>query len=260
MKIALITGASSGLGKECLIQMADRFSGLDEIWAVARRAGELQKLQSEVPVPIRVISLDLTQEYAWDVLKATLAEEEPDIKFLVNSAGFGKMGKIEAQPAECAVGMIRLNCEALCAVTALALPYMSKNSRIMQFASSAAFLPQPGFAVYAATKSFVLSYSRALGEELRHRNICVTAVCPGPVRTEFWEVAEKTGTVPLYKKIAMADPKKVVRLAIRDCMMGRSISVYGILMKAFFILSKVFPHSMALKFMRLMERKGQERI
>ena len=117
------------------------------------------------------------------------------------------------------------------------------------FASSASFLPQPGFAIYAATKSFVLSYSRALNTELRARDITVTAVCPGPVKTEFFDIAETTGTIPLYKRLAMADPKKVVRLALRDSMMGKSISVYGPLMKAFSVLCKVFPHEFLLRVM-----------
>ena len=124
---------------------------------------------------------------------------------------------------------------------------MARNGRIIQYASSAAFLPQPGFAVYAATKAFVLSYSRALNAELAKKGICVTAVCPGPVKTEFFSIAETTGTMPLYKKLTMADPKKVVKKAIFDSMMGKSVSVYGIPMKMFRLLCKAVPHSWILK-------------
>ena len=145
--------------------------------------------------------------------------------------------------------MVALNCQALCAVTRLVLPYMAKNGRIIQFASAAAFLPQPGFAVYAATKSFVLSYSRALNSELKPRGICVTAVCPGPVKTEFFDIAETTGTIPLYKRLVMARPEKVAALALRESMMGKTVSVYGPLMKAFFLLSKILPHSLLLSIM-----------
>ena len=95
----------------------------------------------------------------------------------------GRIGQVDLE-TECA--MVRLNCEALCAVTNLVLPYMSKNSRIVQFASAAAFLPQPGFGIYAGTKAFVLSYARALGAELKERQISVLAVCPGAVDTEFF--------------------------------------------------------------------------
>ena len=130
---------------------------------------------------------------------------------------------------------------------------MPKHSRIIQFASAASFLPQPGFAVYAATKSFVLSYSRALNAELRSRDIAVTAVCPGPVRTEFFDIAETTGKIPLYKRLAMADPVKVVRLALYDSMVGKSVSVYGPLMKAFYVLCKALPHEALLRGMELIK-------
>ncbi len=127
---------------------------------------------------------------------------------------------------------------------------MSPNSRILQFASSAAFLPQPKFAVYAATKAFVLSYSRALGAELRGRGIYVTAVCPGPVDTEFFDIAETTGQIPLYKRLVMANPRKVVRKALTDSYMGRSVSVYGVAMKAFRVLCKVLPHELVMGILK----------
>ena len=112
-----------------------------------------------------------------------------------------------------------------------------------------AFLPQPRFAVYAATKAFVLSYSRALAMELKPRQICVTAVCPGPVKTEFFDIAETTGEIPLYKRLVMADPKKVVKKALRDSMMGKTVSVYGFFMKAFFVLAKILPHDVILSLL-----------
>lgn len=164
----------------------------------------------------------------------------------MNGAGFGKIGGTEDLALDEETGMIDVNCRALTAVTRLVLPYMSENSRILQFASAAAFLPQPRFAVYAATKAFVLSHSRALAMELKPRQICVTAVCPGPVKTEFFDIAETTGEIPLYKRLVMADPKKVVKKALRDSMMGKTVSVYGALMKAFFVLAKIFPHDVIL--------------
>ncbi|MFR8329466.1 MAG: SDR family NAD(P)-dependent oxidoreductase [Clostridium fessum] len=163
-----------------------------------------------------------------ETLENELAARKPNVKLLVNASGFGKIGTVGNLPLDDETGMVELNCKALCAVTHMVLPYMSENSRILQFASAASFLPQPGFAIYAATKAFVLSYSRALREELRLRRIGVTAVCPGPVKTEFFDIAETTGEIPLYKRLVMADPHKVVKLAIRDCMAGKSVSVYGV--------------------------------
>lgn len=240
------------MGRETAIQLADRFAGLSEIWLIARRRERLSELERILPVPCRILPLDLTQESARDVLLQELAAVRPDVKILVNASGFGKIGRTEQIPPEEQTGMIRLNCEALCAVTQMVLPYMQEGSRILQYASAAAFLPQPGFGVYAATKAFVLSYSRALGEELRSRRIFVTAVCPGPVRTEFFSIAETGGRIPLYKRLTMADPEKVVRLAVRDMIIGKPVSVYGPVMKLFRVLAASVPHSWIFRMMAVL--------
>lgn len=250
MKIAIVTGASSGMGREAVIQLADRFGGgLGEIWAVARRADRLEELRGQVPVTLRILPLDLQKPEALEELSWQLKQQKPDVKILVNAAGYGKTGTVGSIAGEEETGMVRLNCEALCGVTSAVLPYMSRESRIIQFASAAAFLPQPGFAVYAATKAFVLSYSQALNSELKPRGITVTAVCPGPVATEFFQVASPSGMLPLYKRLSMARPEKVVKLAVRDSMMGKTISVYGPLMKAFFLLCRLVPHRFLLGVM-----------
>lgn len=250
MKVAIVTGASSGMGREFIMQIADRFGGIGEIWAIARRQERIEELSPIVPVKVRSFAIDLTDDSRLECLQDVLFEEKPEVKWLINAAGYGKIGAAGSINLNDELGMVDLNCRALCAVTHMVLPYMSENSRIIQFASAAAFLPQPGFAIYAATKAFVLSYSRALNEELKPRKILVTAVCPGPVRTEFFDVAEATGRIPFYKKIVMADPKKVVRLALRDSMMGRPVSVYGMTMKFFRLLCKTVPHSIILRFMK----------
>lgn len=251
MKIAIVTGASSGMGRELVTQIADRFSGIDEIWVVARRNDRLEELESLVPATIRKFAIDLTSKEELAILAEALNRYHPVVKILANAAGYGKIGKVGSVRLEEETGMVALNCEALCAVTHLVLPYLSNNSRILQFASAASFLPQPGFAIYAATKAFVLSYSKALNAELRGRQIYVTAVCPGPVKTEFFDIAETTGKIPLYKSIAMANPKKVVSLALRDSCAGKSVSVYGGLMKLFHLLCKLFPHDFMLRVMEM---------
>ena len=250
MKIAIITGASSGMGREAARQLADRFSGLQEVWLIARRMDRMQELERTLPIPARCFAIDLTDASQRETLENELAARKPNVKLLVNASGFGKIGTVGNLPLDDETGMVELNCKALCAVTHMVLPYMSENSRILQFASAASFLPQPDFAIYAATKSFVLSYSRALNEELKPRGIYVTAVCPGPVKTEFFDIAETTGEIPVYKRIVMADPRRVVKKAIRDSMMGRTVSVYGISMKAFHLLCKIMPHGMILRIMK----------
>ena len=191
---------------------------------------------------------DLTDKEQRLRLREILKEKQPQVKMLVNCSGYGKIGLYEDIPEEDISGMIELNCLALTSVTYEVLPYMTKKSRIINLASSAAFLPQPKFAVYAATKSYVLSFSRALHEEVKKNGIFVTAVCPGPVRTEFFDIAQMTGEVAFYKKIMMANPAKVVEQALRDSLKGKTVSVYGGMMKAFRILCKVLPHEWLMKF------------
>lgn len=248
MKIAVVTGASSGMGREMVCQLAERFGGLREIWVIARRTERLDALKGRIPVRLKCLGLDLGTPEAVMALKRELSSARPEVKILVNAAGFGKTGAVGTIPAEQSTGMVRLNDEALVAVTEAVLPYMPENSRIIQFASAAAFVPQPGFAVYAASKAFVLSYSRALAAELKKRNIFVTAVCPGPVETEFFDIALNGGALTSYKKWVLEKPETVVRLAIRDSMKGKEISVAGFVMKLFFLLCKCLPHSLIMKF------------
>ena len=257
MKIAIVTGASSGMGRECAIQMGDRFSKIEEIWLIARRKKRLEELKGKIPVKIRCFGIDITLGEQRQELKEALEREKPDVKLLVNAAGAGTMGRIGQVDLETECAMVRLNCEALCAVTNLVLPYMSKNSRIVQFASAAAFLPQPGFGIYAGTKAFVLSYARALGAELKERQISVLAVCPGAVDTEFFGTNRGGENLPFYKKMVMAKPRKVVAKALRDSMMGKGVSVYGLAMNGFWVLTKVLPHEVILKMMEAFYQEGQ---
>ena len=250
MKIAIVTGASSGMGREMVYQLADRFGGLSENWVIARRKERLDEFDGKLPLKIRKFAIDITNKESLKVLENALKVEQPDVKILVNAAGCGKSGKIGEISREASLNMVRLNNEALTAVTELVLPYISANSRIIQFASAAAFMPQPGFAVYAATKSYVLSYSRALGAELKAKKISVTAVCPGPVETEFFDIALGGKEQPLYKKLFTMSADRVVKEAISDSMMGKEISIAGPVMKIFAVLCKVLPHGFLMRFIR----------
>ena len=249
MSIAIVTGASSGMGWETVIQLGDRFggNGIEEIWVIARRLDRLQRRRRQAAVPLRLFALDLTREDSLDVLNRELTKRAPKVKILVNAAGYGRRGRVEDGDLSGETGMIRLNCQALCGVTQLVLPYMADHGRILLFGSAAGFLPQPGFAVYAATKAFVVSFGRALNAELKHRDIVVTSVCPGPVRTEFFETKGMKGELPFYKKLVMANPRRVVKKALRDSMMGKSVSVYGWMMKGFMGVCKVVPHEVLLR-------------
>ncbi len=257
-RIAIVTGASSGMGRETAFQITDRYSGLDEIWLTARREDRLEEVQKALPVPSKILTLDLADAGSTDKIKSLLEDEQPDVKILVDAAGFGKLGDVDRISEQDSRGMIKVNCEALTAVTAAVLPYMSDKSRIIMFASAAAFLPQPGFAVYAATKSYVLSFSRALNAELSKRGIVVTAVCPGPVKTEFFDIAEENAKTSSFKKMFMAKPSKVVKKALRDSAAGKSISVYGLPMKLAGICCKFLPQGALIKLMQGVYSRGSE--
>ena len=192
MKIALVTGASSGLGREFVRQIAEQ-GKVEEIWAIARRRDRLEALQSISAVPIRVLALDLTRPGDMEYLRNTLQDELPDIRILVNAAGMGRMGPTVDIPAKDNDAMIDLNCRGLVDMTRAALPYMERGSRIIQVASAAAFTPLPHMNVYAATKSFVLHYTRALRWELHGTGITATALCPTWVKTGFEKVARTSG-------------------------------------------------------------------
>lgn len=251
--IIIVTGASSGMGREFVRQIDKRFPKVDEIWLIARRKEELKKLALSCNHVCRILSYDLSKKQSQEAIANLLNKEQPQITMLINSAGYGILGPFYQESIDEQTGMVSLNCEALTAMTYLGIPYMKKGGRIIQLASSAAFLPQPKFAVYAATKSYVLSFSRALNEELRKRRVYVTAVCPGPVDTDFFKRAE-TGTDTLWiKKLVMAKPEKVVQKALWDARNRKEISVYSFPIQAFYLASKVLPHKLMLLVMRVMK-------
>lgn len=257
MDIVIITGASSGIGREFVLQMDRHFGRIDEFWLIARSRDRLEELARTMKHRTRLFALDMTERKGLDALEEAVFLHNGVVRILINCAGYGIMGSFCQQEAELETGMIRLNCEALTDLTHRLIPYMRWGSRIIQMASSAAFLPQPGFAVYAATKSYVLSFSRALGEELKNAGIYVTCVCPGPVDTPFFRIAEATGSTLAVKKLTMVDAGRVVELALRDSYHKRPMSVCSMPIKAFRALAKAIPHSVLLKAMEQMKKKGQ---
>ena len=183
LRIAVVTGASSGMGREFVLQLGYFYKNLDEIWVIARRRERLEELSGISRIPLRIIDGDLQKKKVYRRIHEILTEEKPDIRMLINSAGFGKSGtvtEIARENFRIQTDMVDLNCRALTRMTLLCLPYMSRGSRIVNLASAAAFCPQPSFAVYAATKSYVLSFSRALGAELSGREIPGDSSVSGP--------------------------------------------------------------------------------
>lgn len=250
--ICIITGASSGMGKEFALQLDSIFLGskVDEIWLIARRRKELAMLAGYMEMKTRILDMDLNDPIAIHKLSRLFKRENPIIRMLVNCAGYGVFGSFHDSSCKAQTGMIDTNCKALTRMTYLCIPYMKRGSRLIQLASSAAFMPQPEFAVYAATKSYVYSFSKALGRELLKKKIYVTTVCPGPVDTPFFDVAYKYHAMKPFKKFFMATPEEVVEKAIHDSYKKRKVSVYGIGMQAFYIASKIIPHDLILLFLK----------
>ena len=256
MNIAIVTGASSGMGKEFVLQLPGAVA-VDEIWAIARRGGELEKLRGVSAVPVRPIVLDLCREESFATYAALLEAQKPNVRLLVNAAGFGKFGTYSRIDAEDECRMIDLNCKALLMMTRLTVPYMAPGSHILELDSLSAFQPVPYITTYAATKAFVLSYSRAMNRELRDRGIRVMAMNPGWVKTEFFDHAFQTngGNEVQYFNY-LYEAKDVVRTGLKDLYHSRKdYSVHGLPIKFQVFLVKLLPHSLVMSVWLSQQKK-----
>lgn len=252
MKIAVITGASSGMGKEFVVQLS-REKQFDEIWVIARRTDRLVALQDEVTVKIRPISLDLTREESIAEYRALLEAEKPTVDVLVNASGVGRFGTFEDMDLEYMYRMIDLNVKAYVGITHATLPFMTKGGEVYQLDSLSSFQPVPYICVYGATKSFVLSFSRALNVELKKKGIRMMAVCPGWVKTEFFDHAVKDDTITYYNKFFT--PEEVIARALRDMKKGKDVSVCGFSIRAQVLLTKILPHRTVMKIWCRQQKK-----
>ncbi|MBQ7034116.1 MAG: SDR family oxidoreductase [Clostridia bacterium] len=246
MKIAVVTGASSGIGREFAYQLTARES-FDELWVIARRKERLEELKEALPCKVRVIAMDLTDEEALEAYSALLEAEKPQVSLLINAGGFGKFGRYDQIPLQDCMDMIDLNCKALVAMTQRTLPYIPNGGRILQVDSLSAFQPVPYLNVYAATKAFVLSYSRALKAELKDRGIQVLAFCPGWVKTEFFNHAYQTSedAVTYYNKVFTAE--EVVKDALKALKKGKDVCVPSWQNKLQVLGVKLLPTKLVIK-------------
>lgn len=224
MDICVVTGASSGMGREFAIQL-DKINNFDEIWLIARREERLIELSKELKTQARILCLDLEKEESIEIYKKTLKEANATIKILVNASGYGKFGAFTDIELKDDYGMINLNVKALTAMTYVSIPFMTEDSEIYQLCSLSSFQPVPYINVYGATKAYVLSFSRALNVELKNRKIHVMAVSPGWVKTEFFNRAVKDNTIKYYNKYFT--PNEVITRAIKDMKKRKDVSVCG---------------------------------
>ena len=257
MNIAVVTGASSGMGREFVLQLHDYVS-VEEIWVIARRADALERLSTLCPIPPRVIPLDLSSVESFDAYAALLKQETPNIKLLVNAAGFGKFGSFEKIPLEEEMRMVDLNCKALLAMTRLSLPYMGSGSHILQLDSLSAFQPVPYITTYGATKAFVLSYCRAMNAELKPRGIRMMAMNPGWVKTEFFNHAFQTNSGEVQYFDRLYEAKDVVATGLKDLYRTKKdYSIHGLPVRMQVRLVKLLPHSLVMRTWLKQQKKAK---
>lgn len=253
MRIAVITGASSGMGREFVKRLCGE-QNFDQIWVIARRLDRLEEIKAELGDHIRPISLDLQNEAGWNEYRRMLEEEKPEVAVLVNASGYGKFAAFVDIPLDEQLGMIDLNAKSLTAMTYITLPYMKRGAQIYQIDSLSSFQPVPYIGVYGATKAYVLSFTRAVNAEIKKSGIKMMAVCPGWVKTEFFDRAvSDESVITYYNRFFTAE--QVVSRALRDMKKGKDVSVCGFDIRAQVLLTKLLPHRLVMKIWLAQQKK-----
>lgn len=248
MNNVLITGASSGIGKELSFEFAKK--GYDLI-LIARRIQNLKEIKKQIQKKypnskIQIMKFDLTKTTQLKKIK----NKHPQIKILVNNAGFGKKEEFYKSNPETNEQMINLNITALTTLTRLYLDVLIKNQgKILNVASIASFQPGPYMNVYFATKAYVLSFSEALSEELKQKKVTVTTLCPGPTKTEF---DKKAGT---KFKGNIPDAKEVAKYAIKSLFKEKTIAIHPWLFKIIIQLNRILPRALTRKLASIINSK-----
>ncbi|MGZ5322000.1 MAG: SDR family NAD(P)-dependent oxidoreductase [Solirubrobacterales bacterium] len=246
---AVVTGASSGIGAALARELAARGHS---VALVARREERLHSLADELArehgIDAGVHVADLRRRKARERLQQALAEEGRFAEVLVNNAGFGSRGEFVTNDTGRIVDMVRLNVEAVVDLTGRFLPGMVNRGRgaVINIASTAAFQPLPGSAVYAAGKAFVLSFSEAIRTELRGSGVTVTAVCPGPVKTEFTEAAGMAGVESATPDLMWTSVEDVARSAVDGAAHDKRVVVPGTLNRVGALAGQHSPRAVAL--------------
>lgn len=247
LKIAVITGASSGLGEEYALKIDKMRNEIDEIWLIARREERLLALAKKLNKKTRTLTLDITKEKSIEEYKNLLTESGGEVKILINNAGCGKLGDFDSMPSADSRIMVSLNCEALTVTTSVTLPFMKAGGEILNSCSIASFAPNSRMAVYSSTKAYVMSFSRALRNELKPKKINVLAVCPGPMDTEFLGIAGiEKGTSRTFDTLPRVNPSVMAEKSLIASKKAKAVYTNRIFYKFYRILAKVLPHSIVM--------------
>lgn len=246
MKIAVITGASSGLGKAFFEKVIERYPELDEIWAIARRESRLRELADKYPgKKIRILPLDLSDSSSIKTLDAALQEQQPDIKVLINNAGFDRAGLFREMKHEDILSMINLNAMGTTMVSRSCLPYMNSGSYEIITGSIGSFAPLPWRAVYSASKAYVRFFARALHEEERKRGVNVMLLSPGNMDTEMFRENTSGGKLSFFPYL---DLEKETVKAMEKAERGAATYTPRAFYKAYRVLAKIVPSAIMVNF------------
>ena len=247
MSIAIITGASSGMGAEFARQLKLQW-GVENFWLVARREDKMRALAEELSVNAKIISADLTADEGIEKLRAELESEKPKVKYLINSAGFGNFGSFDQLPESEISDMIDLNVKALVLITHMVIPYMERGGRIVELGSGSCFTPLPYFNIYASSKAFVLHYTKGLNHEIKKYGLRATCFCPGWVETEFLGKATDRRAATMPRSMSpMLGCRDVVSRCVRRLGRGPTMYVTNWYTKLQHLLFKLVPDPILTK-------------
>lgn len=251
MRIAILTGASSGLGRAFAERIHAIFPEIEEIWLVARRAERLEALAAEsdaarmVPVPC-----DLLEEESYLQLLERLAREQPKVELLINNAGCGFLGAFAESSEDEQLRSVDLNVRALTRLTRAVLPYMPRGARVLNTSSIASFSPNPNMAVYSATKAYVTFFSRALNDELRESGRSCTAVCPAPMNTEFLTLGRVAGNSRMFERLPYETVEEVSLGALKAARARRAVYTPRTFYRFYRFLCRILPDALLIRLGR----------
>lgn len=259
MGIAVITGASSGIGREFAFKLRD-MAGIEEFWLIARNVQRLEAVASELGCKCRIISADLSEKAGIEEYRRALDEEKPDVSFLVNAAGFGVFGSFDVLDESTVGDMIDVNVKATVLITHMTVAFMKKGARIVQLGSGSCFTPLPHFNVYSSSKVFVLHYTKSLNYELKPYGIRATCFCPGWVDTAFLPKSlDAPGAYVPKSMKPLLDVSRVVKGCVKASIKGRAMYVTNWYTRLQHVLFKLLPDPILTRLWLGMLKKNEER-